>query len=178
MPLPPPVEAVWQELEAVRAQILKEVEGLSQRQADWRPAPNEWSVGELIHHLTLAEIGTGKLTSKLLKEAPHPLPPFPADLKAFAPITGYEGGAQAPDVVRPEAGHPIGELLATIKATRERSRQTLERLATVDPRQFKWKHFRLGELDLGQWWRLQARHDVDHFEQLRAIKAAPGFPTS
>ena len=46
-------------------EILKETEGLSQTQADWRPAEQEWSVGEILHHLTLAEVGTGKLTSKL-----------------------------------------------------------------------------------------------------------------
>src|SRR2546426_69573 len=38
MPLPPPVEALWNELQAVRAEILKEIEGLSQAQADWRPS--------------------------------------------------------------------------------------------------------------------------------------------
>lgn len=176
MPLPPLVEALWQDLEHVRAQILKEVEGLSQAQADWRPSHTEWSVGEILHHLTLAEIGTGKLTSKLLKEAPPPLAPFPADLKAFTPVPVWEGPAQAPDVVRPEHGHPVGELLANIKATRERSRQSIERLAAADPRPFRWKHFRLGELDLAQWWMLQARHDADHLQQLQAVKAAPGFP--
>jgi hypothetical protein len=66
--------------------------------------------------------------------------------------------------------------VATLRTTRERSRQTLERLATVDPRPLTWRHFALGELHLGQWWLLQARHDADHGQQLQAIKAAPGFP--
>src|SRR6266545_3754837 len=43
MPLPPPVEALWNELQSVRAEILKEVEGLSQGQADWRPSEQDWS---------------------------------------------------------------------------------------------------------------------------------------
>ena len=68
MPLPPPVEAIWKELETNRARVLSEVEGLSQAEVDWRPSDRDWSVGEIIHHLTLAEIATGKLTSKLLKE--------------------------------------------------------------------------------------------------------------
>ncbi len=177
MPLPPPVDALWNKLEAVRAQILTEVQGLSQTQADWRPSGTDWSVGEIMHHLTLAEIGTGKLTSKLLKEAPQPMAPFPAELEGFAPLPPPPPGpAQAPEVVRPEAGHPVGELLAGLKAARERSRQTIERLAAVDPRPLRWRHFALGELDLAQWWMLQARHDADHLQQLRAIKAAAGFP--
>lgn len=177
MPLPPPVEALWRDLEAVRADVLKEAEGLSQAQADWRPSPQDWSAGEILHHLTLAEIATGKLTSKLLKEAGDRLPPFPRDLTAFAPLPPWPPGPrEAPPVVRPEAGHPIDRLLADMKAARERSRQSLERLAALDPRPLTWRHFALGELDLGQWWMLQARHDTDHLDQLRRIKASPGFP--
>jgi hypothetical protein len=177
MPLPPPVEALWRDLEAVRAEVLKEAEGLSQAQADWRPGPQDWSVGEILHHLTLAEIATGKLTSKLLKDAGGALAPFPPDLRAFAPLPPWPPGPrEAPPVVRPEPGHSIDRLLAEMKAARERSRQSLERLAAVDPRPLMWRHFALGDLHLGQWWLLQARHDADHLDQLRRLEASPGFP--
>ncbi len=36
MALPEPVEKLWRDLEAVRADVLKEVHGLSQAQADWK----------------------------------------------------------------------------------------------------------------------------------------------
>jgi hypothetical protein len=177
MAWPPPVEALWQELEAVRAELLREVEGLSQPQVDWRPSEGDWSIAEIVHHLTLAEVATGKLTSKLLKEAGDALRPFPADLTALAPLPPWPPGpAEAPPVVRPEAGHPADRLLADMRAARARSRQSVERLAGVDPRPLRFRHFALGDLDLGQWWTLQARHDADHLGQLRRIKAAPGFP--
>ncbi len=177
MPLPPPVEALWRDLEAIRAEVLRETEGVSQSQSEWRPSEQDWSVGEIIHHLTLAEIATGKLTSKLLKEAGPDLGPFPAGLAGFAPLPSWPPGpAEAPPVVRPEKGQPIATLLADMKAARERSRQSLERLAAVDPRPLTWRHFALGDLDLAQWWMLQARHDADHLLQLRRVKAAPGFP--
>src|SRR3989304_4585226 len=119
MPLPPPVEALWRDLAAARAEVLKEAEGLSQAQADWRPGPQDWSVGEILHHLTLAEIATGKLTSKILKDA---------------------GGGPA------------------------------------DPPPVVWRPSAHAALPLGQWWLLQARHDADHLDQLRRLKASPGFP--
>jgi len=179
MALPIPVEALWTDMQDVRAQLLKEAEGLSQAQADWRPAEQEWSVGEILHHLTLAEVGTGKLTSKLFKDAPQPLAPFPTDLKSFAPVpTPPPGPAKAPEVVYPERGHPIERLIADLKAVRERSRQSVERLATADPRGLKWRHFTLGEMDLAQWWLLHVRHETDHLQQLRGVKAARGFPPS
>lgn len=177
MPLPTPVELLWDELQAIRGEILNEIEGLSQAQVDWRPSERDWSVGEIIHHLTLAEVSTGKLTSKLFKEAGPSLPPFPVDLTAFAPLPPWPlGPAEAPPAVRPESGHQRDELFSTFKATRERSQQSVERLATADPRLLRWSHVRLGQLDLAQWWMLQAYHDADHLRQLRAVKAAPGFP--
>jgi hypothetical protein len=179
MALPAPVEALWNDMESVRAQLLKETEGLSQAQADWRASDEEWSVGEILHHLTLAEVGTGKLTSKLLKDPPQPIPAFPADLKSFAPVPPPPPGpAKAPEVVYPERGHALDRLIADLKTVRARSRQSVERMAAIDPRGLTWRHFTLGELDLAQWWLLHVRHETDHLQQLRGVKAAPGFPAS
>ena len=179
MGLPGPLDAIWTELEAGRAEVLREVDLLSQAQSEWRPTPGDWSIGEIVHHLTLAEVATGKLTSKLLKEAGPGLAPFPAGLEAFTPLPAWPAGpAEAPPVVRPERGHPIVELVRDMRAARERSRQSFERVGQVDPRPLTWRHFALGELNLAQWWMLQARHDRDHFGQLRRLKSAPGFPVA
>jgi hypothetical protein len=179
MALPPPVDALWSDLESVRARLLKEVESLSQAQADWRARDTDWSVGEIIHHLTLAEVGTGKVTSKVLKEAADRLQPFPPGLTGFTPVATPAGGrAEAPTAVWPERGKPLRELVADMRAARERSRQTIERLGAVDPRPLTFSHPRLGPLDLAQWWMLQAWHDGIHLEQVRSVKAEPGFPTA
>jgi hypothetical protein len=179
MAWPEPVAILWRDLEAVRADVLREVEGLSQPQADWRPGDKDWSVGEIVHHLTIAEIATGKLTTKLTREADAAgsLRPFPEDLRELAPLIAERAaGADAPPVVWPEHGKPIAALVADMKSARDRSRQSIEKLATIDPRPLVFKHFRLGDLDLSQWWRLQAQHDAMHLLQIRDVKAAPGFP--
>ena len=177
--LPAAVNALWDELEAVRSQILREVEGLSQRQADWKPGEQDWSIGEIVDHLTIAEIATGKVTTKLTREADAAgtRAPFPADVTGFPPLPPWPAGPmEAPPVVWPSAGKPIGELVQTMKATRVRSRQSIEKLATLDPRPLTFRHFRLGDLDLTQWWKLQAHHDGQHLEQIRSVKKAAGFP--
>src|SRR5438552_19157757 len=110
MALPDPVEILWRDLERVRAEVLHEVEGLSQAQADWKPGPDDWSVGEIVHHLTIAEIATGKLTTKLTREADAAgaLKPFPSDLRELRPLSvGPAAHANAPEVVWPECGRPI-----------------------------------------------------------------------
>jgi len=179
MSLPTIVEALWSELQSVRAEVLREADGLSQRQADWKPSDRDWSIGEIVHHLTIAEIATGKLTTKLAREAAAAgaAEGFPVDLTAFNPLpVAPPGPAEAPQVVWPEHGKPIEELLATMRATRERSRQSIEKLGTLDPRPLTFKHFRFGDLDLAQWWKLQADHDGVHLAQIRDVKRAPGFP--
>ncbi|MFQ5898772.1 MAG: DinB family protein [Candidatus Methylomirabilia bacterium] len=179
MSLPVAVQVLWDELEEVRHEVLKEAEGLSQAQADWRPSERDWSIGEILHHLTLAEVNTGKLTTKLTRDADRAgtLAPFPTDLKAFEPLPpAPPGRAEAPPLVRPERGRPIGQVIADMKATREGSRLSIQKLALLDPRPLTWQHFALGELDLAQWWMLQARHDRDHLQQLRAIKGGSKFP--
>src|SRR6185436_3296402 len=127
MTWPAPVDKLWRDLEGVRADVLKEVEGLSQAQADWKPGERDWSVGEIVHHLTIAEIATGKLTTKLTREAEAggTLKPFPADLREYRPLVAESAaGAEAPQVVWPERGKPIATLVGDMKATRERSRQS------------------------------------------------------
>ena len=104
MAWPEPVVTLWRDLEAVRADVLKEVEGLSQAQADWKPGDDDWSVGEIVHHLTIAEIATGKLTTKLTREADAAgaLKPFPADLRELRPLSAEPAAsADAPAVVWP-----------------------------------------------------------------------------
>ena len=179
MSWPKAVDALWREIEAARADVLGAVTGVSQAQSEWRPAPNEWSIGEVIDHLTVSEIATGKLTTKLTKEAAAggALAVFPHDLTEFAALpVPASASANAPESVWPTPGKPIGELLATMRATRERSRQSFDRLAACDPRTLRFKHVRLGDLDLAQWWRLAADHDRVHLGQIREIKRAAGFP--
>jgi hypothetical protein len=181
MTLPAPVQKLWDELQAARADVLREVEGLTQAQADWKPGPKDWSVGEIVDHLTIAEITTGKLTTKLTREAEAAgtlAAGFPADVRDFGRVMPAEEGAgtEAPQVVWPSHGKPIGELIATMKATRERSVQSIQKVAAVDPRPLVFKHFRFGDLNLGQWWKLQAEHDGLHLAQIRDVKRSAGFP--
>jgi hypothetical protein len=159
--------------------VLQEIEGLSQAQAEWKPGEKDWSVGEIVHHLIIAEIATGKLTTKLTRdaEAAGTATPLPADLREFPPMSARAAAsANAPEVVWPQTGRPIAGLIDEMKSTRARSRQSMDKLAAIDPRPLVFKHFVLGDLNLAQWWELQAQHDGIHVKQIRDVKASPGFP--
>jgi hypothetical protein len=98
---------------------------------------------------------------------------------AFAPLPPPPSTpARAPELVYPERGHALPQLVAELRTIRARTRQTMERLAAVDPRVLRWRHVAFGEMDLSQWWQLHVRHEADHLQQLRAVKAASGFPVA
>ena len=169
------------DLEAVRADVLPKCEGLSQAQADWKPGEKDWSVGEIVHHLTIAEIATGKLTTKLTREAEAAgtLKPFPADLRAFARWSPTpRRDAEAPPVVWPEHGKPIGD-----------ARRRHEGHARAEPpvdREARRPSIRarscsstsaLGDLDLSQWWQLQAAaRRRSTCARSATSRPQPGFP--
>jgi len=179
MTLPPAVDAIWKEMEAVRAEVLGEAERLSQTQADWRPAEGEWSIAEILSHLAVAETQTGKLTTKLTREAEAAgtLAPYPPDLRSFEPLPRRPAeGMQAPPGVRPEPGLTLERAVADLRAVRARSRQSIEKIAGLDPRPLRFRHFSIGDLNLAQWWMLQAGHDTLHLQQIRQVKSSPGFP--
>jgi hypothetical protein len=181
MTLPAAIDAIWNEMQQVRSRVLAEADGLTQAQADWRPAANEWSVGEILSHLTIAETHTGKLTTKLVREAEAAgnIGRYPADVARFetVPERGDER-AEAPPAVWPQHGQPLPQLVSDMKAIRERSRQSIEKIATLDPRRLLFKHARFGDLNIAQWWILQAQHDGVHLKQIRDVKTSRGFPAA
>ena len=64
-----------------------------------------------------------------------------------------------------------------MKATREREpRSRSSGSRPCDPRPLTFKHFRFGDLDLAQWWTLQASTTGSISRQIRERQGAPGFP--
>lgn len=49
------VKAPLEQLQSARSRTLAMMQGLSQAQMDYSPAPDEWSVGEVVDHLILSE---------------------------------------------------------------------------------------------------------------------------
>src|SRR5215813_12304951 len=59
-------------LEESRAEFLAAVDGLTDAQWKWKPAPDRWSVGEVAEHVVLAEAGQFANVNKALSSAPDP----------------------------------------------------------------------------------------------------------
>jgi DinB superfamily len=161
--------------DADRQRILDRVQGLTQSQIDYKPTPETWSVGQVLHHLILIEVSISKLFNKLIKENRRVI--GASDVMRIEDMTyGADRPQQAPAFGMPSHGRPLGDLLTELIATRERTRQTLARYAGDDPSELRWIHQRFGDMGMAHWVRFIGLHEGHHLRQIERIMAMPAFP--
>lgn len=179
--LPRALRRIAHELEAWRHRVLEEVAELSQQQADWTPAPQEWSIGEVLHHLAIAEGLGGRLISVTLRRAADrgTLRPYPREIEEFkwkSPTPDHRWLVRAPEPAVPLHGQPVERLRKAVIEQGQWTRKVLARLAEVDPRAYTARHPILGDLNLAEWCCFAAYHMRVHLQQIQDIKGAVGFP--
>jgi DinB family protein len=174
------LKTIWADNTAAREALCEQVNGLTEAQLSFRPAQDAWSIGEILDHLSLAEMSISRTLSKILQVAagrglieeagPVERMPRPIDLET------YNQAVTAPDSVRPTPERPLDQLLSSLRESRDR---LLEVASRVDGRMVTnvaIRHFQLGELDFYQWLALEAAHESKHLLQICRIKSQPGFP--
>src|SRR6201990_2589399 len=108
------VAEIYDEIEGTRGRLLQSVEELSDEQQTFRPAPERWSVAEIVEHLSIVEGSVVRLVGSLLKKGEsggH----VRDDGAHFAPVSIADAVEQtrsrrldAPENVRP-AGSPLAD---------------------------------------------------------------------
>lgn len=178
----PALGEIWRQNEEIRRALLAEVLRLSEMQTAFRPGPRDWSIGEILDHLCLSERSITRTVSRIFQQAaglglvqdagPGEMPMPVID------ETKYNEPAGAPESVMPSSDRPLERLLAGLEASRER---LVEVSARADGRvvgRLTMQHFQLGDLDFYQWLSVEGAHERKHLDQVRRIKAHPGFPRS
>ena len=116
----------------------------------WRPAPEEWTVHEIVVHCADSEtMAAGRIRTVVIE--PDPL------------IVGYDQERWAREFVYHEL--PVESALLTVRAVRANTVPLLRRLpdaawATVG------RHTEFGQYGAEAWLRTYARHLHDHAEQI------------
>jgi hypothetical protein len=158
------IEAVVQ---AGQDQLLAALEGVSEAQASWKPAPDEWSILELMAHVVTTKRIMPVLARSLRAGA---LPP------GFGPQLEDE---EAQDGVTMAQFPTLAESRA---AAVEAHDDLVSVIRTLDDGEFdtetRFRHFVFGALNCREWAVFQRLHDADHTPQIGRIKAAPGYPSA
>jgi len=166
-------------LDANSRKFLSDIEGTSDDQWKFKPAPDRWSVAEVAEHITLSEDLLLNIIQKILQA--------PANEEKAKALEGKEQQllvdvqdrsvkAQAPEVIKPTGKFSTKkELIDAFKKARAR---TIEYVKTTnDPlKNHVAPHPAFGELTTYQWLVFIACHANRHVAQLEEVKSDSNFP--
>jgi len=150
-----------------------EVRGLSAAQLQFRPAPDAWSILEVVDHLVVSEAVYWQDLQKALKAPPASSPRPSAD----AEVLWYGIDRSQRQKALP-AEMPKGQwrdLPAALDAYSKLRARLLRYVKTTDD-DLRRHVVERERCDAYQWVLLISTHAQRHILQIREIKAAPKFP--
>ena len=169
------VAEIFDDIDATRARLFQTVEGLSAAQQTFSPAPDRWSVAEVLEHLSIIERRVAKLVAALLDKAEANGQSRDGG-EPFAPVSVAEfverSRAQkfdAPEEVRPE-GLPLADSLSSLRDSRAALQALRPRVERVDGCAIRFPHPAWGPLNLYQWVAFIGAHESRHLAQIEALK--------
>lgn len=156
-------------LEETRKRLLNEVTVLDFEELNHTPEGNAWSVGQVCHHLYLAERSfTDAIIYGLKKMNVQKAVPKPIHL-----LSDRSKKVEAPEIVIPsDAPFVIQQIIYMLEESR---RQLLEVLNNIEDeailQERAVKHPVFGLLPLYQWIETLYLHEQRHIEQIKDIKS-------
>ena len=162
-----------------RQALLDSVQGVSDRQARWKPGLDRWSILEYVEHLAISDDALVALVERALQTPPQDETEDErrAREKRIRETPVPRGVNQAPETLRP-AGRftSLEQAVAAFLAARERTVE-YARTTQADLRRHFSTHPVLGPLDAYQWLAGNARHAEHHAEHIREIRSMDEFPS-
>ena len=146
-------------------QLFRLIDGLSEEQAAFKPAPDVWSVLEVFDHVVTAKRGIVRLCTSLSRG------------EAGGGIGG-EGQATEQDGITGKRYDSLAEARAAAQAAHDELLAFVETLSPDVNVEARHDHFLFGALNCQEWAAFQRIHDADHTGQIEQIKAAPGYPAA
>jgi DinB superfamily len=167
-------------LESTKKGVVDATKGLSDAQWNFKPAPDRWSIAEVMEHLAAAEDMLRGMDQEQVMKTPAIPPRDPAELQKI------DAGvmAQVPDrshkIAAPEPLKPTNRFGSPADAEKhfvESRAVTEEYLKTTPDLRAHATDSPMGvKLDGYEWVLLIAAHSERHTKQMLEVKADPNFP--
>lgn len=167
-------------LEESRQEFLAAIDGVSEEQWKWKPAPERWSVGETAEHIVLAEAMLFENVKKAVSS-----PANPGWEEQTKGKTEFIERVMAPRLGKAQAPEPIvprnGMTLAQVKERFAEQRAEIVKFASdasVALKEHTAEHpFPVfGTLNAYQWLIYVPLHTERHDKQIAEVKATAGYP--
>jgi hypothetical protein len=168
-----------QYLEKTKKEFLESVQGLSEAQWRFKPAPGVWSIAECAEHITLSEDSVFQLSMDALKKPAAPEKKTEVagkDERVIQIITDRSKKATAPSFLRPSNRWKTKEeLLAYFEKSRDSHIHYLQTTSDDLRGHLGWDED-VGAIDAYQFLLLMAAHSSRHTMQILEVKQNPNFP--
>ncbi|HXA68269.1 MAG TPA: DinB family protein [Bryobacteraceae bacterium] len=167
-------------LDESRQEFLASIDGVSEEQWKWRPAPERWSVGETAEHIVLAEAMLFESVKNAMSS-----PANPAWEEQTKGKTEFIVQVMAPRLGKAQAPEPIvprnGLTQSQVRDRFEQQRAEIVKFASDTNLALK-EHTVVhpfpvfGTLNAYQWLIYVPLHTERHDKQIAEVKATAGYP--
>jgi hypothetical protein len=164
-------------LETTKKGVLEATKGLSEAQWNFKPAPDRWSVAQVMEHIAAAEDFLRTLTKEKIMLAPAGEPGRDVkktDDAVLAMVPDRTTKAQAPEPLVPT--NRFGSAEGSIKHFVESRAATADFLKSTAGLRDHVSDSPMGKLDGYEFVLLIAAHSERHTKQINEVKADPNFP--
>jgi uncharacterized damage-inducible protein DinB len=171
--------AIVKQFEDTKANLLKEINGLSDAQMKFKPAPDRWSVADCLEHITLAEKGLFGMEQQAMSQPANPdkRKEIKVTDEALAQrIADRSKKAKAPEQIQPKG--TFATTAEAVQAFTEQRDKIIDYVKTTnDDLRNHVADMPMGSpMDAYQILILVATHSGRHTQQIQEVKADPGFP--
>ncbi|MBS1852187.1 MAG: DinB family protein [Acidobacteria bacterium] len=166
-----------QYLKSTRQGVIDATKGLSAAQWNFKPAPDRWSIAEVVEHIAATEDALRANVEQVMKAPAQPTgEDAPAtDALVLKAIPDRSHKAQAPEPLRPT--NRYGSPEASLKHFLESRQQTIDYLDSHQDLRQHAADSPLGKkLDGYEWILFIGGHSERHTKQILEVKADPNFP--
>ena len=172
--LHPRIAELLAELDAAREELRALVASLPRDTLTMRTSDDGWTIPQILEHLAIVEDGSGRLFSKMVKEA-EASGEREIDGSSILGIndrhliTSSNARIDAPERVRPSENLSIEESMARLDAARARLKDAMRRASGLALGKVAMPHPAFGPFSAYQWLLATAQHERRHMRQIRRI---------
>jgi hypothetical protein len=168
------IAQIIEEIEQTRERLYRRVEGLTEEEANTRPAPEAWTPREIVEHLSLIEDRLLRMMTMMLMkaESARRADAPPVEFKSFTLDEFVERSRgekySAPEAVRPAGEATLAESLEKMRRSRAELRALRPRIEATDLSSVTYPHPAFGPLNFYQWLAFIGIHEERHLRQTEA----------
>jgi DinB superfamily len=167
----PSLDAIQGKLRRAQAGFFRAADAIPKERWQRKPSAEEWSAAELVAHMIVVERAILGAADRITQKPPKTIPFLK---RLHFPLWLVESR-----IVRRKSPIPLDrglladkeEMLAELRAARERTLAFLEETAKRDLSSYRWPHTFLGMLNVYEWIEMIAAHEIRHTKQMREIAA-------